>query len=63
MPLGAGSRLGPYEILSPIGTGATRAAGGKWQISTAYSSWSRDGRALYYLAPDQRIMVVEHTPR
>ena len=42
-----------------------RAAGGKWQMSTSggsYSSWSRDGRALYYLAPeDRRIMVVEYT--
>ena len=26
-----------------------------------YSYWSRDGRALYYLALDRRIMVVEYT--
>jgi Tol biopolymer transport system component len=41
-----------------------RAAVGKWLISTrggSYSYWSRDGRALYYLAQDQRIMVVEYT--
>ena len=39
-------------------------AGGKWLISTnggTYSYWSRDGRALYYLALDLRIMVVEYT--
>jgi Tol biopolymer transport system component len=39
-------------------------ASGKWKISTSggsYSFWSRDGRALYYLAQDQRIMVVEYT--
>ena len=37
--------------------------GGKWQISTrggSYSSWSRDGHALYYTALDQRIMVVDY---
>lgn len=28
MPLDAGTKLGPYEILSPLG------AGGKWQVST-----------------------------
>ena len=41
-----------------------RAAGGKWQISTSggvYASWSHDGRALYYTAVDQRIMVVDYT--
>ena len=35
---------------------------GKWQISSAGGSnprWSRDGRELFYLSPEQRIMVAE----
>jgi serine/threonine-protein kinase len=38
--------------------------GGKSQISTGGGShpiWSRDGRKLFFLAPDWRIMVVEYT--
>ena len=41
-----------------------RAAGGRRQISTnggTFSYWSPDGRALYYLAADRRIMVAEYT--
>jgi Tol biopolymer transport system component len=35
--------------------------GGKWQISTSGGTepqWSRDGRALYYIAPDLKMMRV-----
>ncbi|HEX9725670.1 MAG TPA: protein kinase [Vicinamibacteria bacterium] len=35
--------------------------GGKWQISTGGGTepqWSRDGRALYYIAPDLKMMQV-----
>jgi hypothetical protein len=34
---------------------------GKWQISTAGGEkprWRRDGKELYYIAPDQKMMVV-----
>ena len=44
----------------PFGSAAT----GKWQVSTTggdYSFWSRDGRALYFLGVDRRIMVVDYT--
>jgi len=37
-------------------------AGGKWQVSTAGGSaprWRRDGRELFYMAPDYRIMSAE----
>ncbi len=37
---------------------------GKWQISTTgggHSFWSRDGRSLYYMGLDSRIMVVDYT--
>jgi Tol biopolymer transport system component len=36
--------------------------GGKWQISTAgghFAVWSRDGRELYFLGEDRKIMAVE----
>jgi Tol biopolymer transport system component len=37
------------------------AAGGKWQISTAggrQARWRRDGKELFYVAPDGRLMAV-----
>jgi Tol biopolymer transport system component len=37
------------------------ASGGKWQMSTAGGSqvrWRHDGKELFYLAPDQRLMAV-----
>jgi hypothetical protein len=39
-------------------------SGGKWQISTGggyFPKWSRNGKELFYLAPDQRIMVTSYT--
>ncbi len=38
------------------------AAGGKWQVSTAGGAqprWRRDGRELYYISPDRKLMAVE----
>jgi Tol biopolymer transport system component len=38
--------------------------GGQWQISTnggERPSWRNDGRELYYLAPDEKLMAVEVT--
>jgi serine/threonine-protein kinase len=40
--------------------------GGKTLISTGGDTrpiWSRNGRELFYLGPDRRIMVAEYTPR
>ena len=37
------------------------ASGGKWQISTTSGSqpqWRHDGKELFYLAPDQKLMAV-----
>jgi hypothetical protein len=37
-------------------------SGGKWQISSAggaYPRWRRDGKELYYIAPDNTVMAVE----
>lgn len=37
-------------------------AGGKWQISTDYGTrarWSHDGRQLFYLGPDLKLMAVD----
>ena len=36
-------------------------AGGKWQISSGggiYARWRHDGRELFYVAPDNRMMAV-----
>ena len=38
------------------------ASGGKWQISTAggsYPRWRRDGKELYFVAPDSTLVAVE----
>jgi serine/threonine-protein kinase len=40
------------------------ASGGKWQISNGgglYGIWSKNGRELFYEAPDNRIMVVDYS--
>jgi len=40
-------------------------AAGKWQASSAGGTqvrWRRDGRELYYLSPDGRLMAVSATP-
>jgi len=37
-------------------------SGGKWQVSTAGGAqpqWRRDGRELYYISPDRKLMAVE----
>jgi hypothetical protein len=37
------------------------AAGGKWQISTGggdQAQWRRDGKELFYMAPDKNLMAV-----
>ncbi len=37
-------------------------SGGKWQVSTgggAQPHWRRDGKELYYVAPDRKLMAVE----
>jgi Tol biopolymer transport system component len=42
----------------------TKGAGGKWQISTAGGGqprWRGDGKELFYLAPDRKLMSVEVT--
>jgi serine/threonine protein kinase len=52
---------GRYEIyVRPF-----RGSGTQWQISTGGGispRWSRDGRELYYLAPDSRLMAVPIRP-
>jgi eukaryotic-like serine/threonine-protein kinase len=40
--------------------------GGQWQISTAggiWARWRRDGKELYYIAPDARLMAVPITTK
>jgi len=45
-----------------IYVGSFSGTGGKWQISTSGGTepqWSRDGRELYYIAPDLKMMQVK----
>jgi Tol biopolymer transport system component len=53
---------GPYEIyVRPFnGTTPVGAAGGQWQVSTSGGidpRWRADGRELYYIAPDGKLMA------
>ena len=59
---------GHYEIyvrtFSPDSLASPSIAGGKWQISNGGGTrpwWSPDGRALYYVTPDGKVMVVAVT--
>ena len=52
---------GQFEVyVQPFAEG-----GGKWQVSSAGGAqprWSRDGKELYYVAPDARLMAVPIRP-
>ena len=57
---------GRYEIyvrkFSPEPTAEGSDTGGKWQVSYTggqEARWSGDGKELYYLTPDWKVMVVE----
>ena len=50
------------RTFSPDSTAAASETGGKWLISPNGGSqprWRRDGKELYYLAPDRKVMAVE----
>jgi Tol biopolymer transport system component len=52
------------RTFSPDSTAAASDTGGKWLISTGGGSeprWRGDGKELYYLAPDGKLMAVEIT--
>jgi eukaryotic-like serine/threonine-protein kinase len=45
-----------------LGQEAATGPGGKWQISTEggdFPSWRRDGKELFYIAPDHNLMAVQ----
>jgi hypothetical protein len=53
MGLPQGKKLGPYQIVAPLG------AGGKWRVSQGSGvqpKWSRDGASLFFLAPGGNMM-------
>ena len=63
------NETGRFEIyvrpfIEPDSTDRNRSAG-KWQISSAggsYPRWRRDGKELFYLAPEKTVMAVEVQP-
>ena len=54
---------GRHDVFVQSFTGAPGAAGGgKWQVSNgggAQPRWRRDGKELFYLGPDRKLMAVE----
>jgi Tol biopolymer transport system component len=54
---------GGYAVyVQPFGPGFEKPITGKWQISTAGGTqprWRGDGKELYYVAPDRKLMAVE----
>jgi hypothetical protein len=50
------------EVYVVAFTGAQSGPGGKWQVSTnggSYPVWSRDGKELFFIGRDQKMMAVE----
>jgi len=50
------------QRFSPEAAAAGRSVAGKWRVSTAGGGqprWSRDGKELFYVAPDRKLMSVE----
>ena len=55
----SGESIQPEVYVQPF----PAASGRRWKISTDggdFASWSRNGKELFYRAPDQRIMVVSY---
>ena len=58
----ASDETGRFEIYVRSFSGPPGTAGSKWQISSAggrQPRWRRDGRELYYIAPDAYLMAVD----
>ncbi|HKW96516.1 MAG TPA: protein kinase [Bryobacteraceae bacterium] len=58
----ASDESGRFEVyVRPFSIDSTAAPGSKWQISTAggdLPAWRRDGKELFFRAPDQHLMAV-----
>jgi Tol biopolymer transport system component len=53
-----------YIRVFSTNSGASSETGGKWQVSAGGGTgprWGKDGKELYYRAPDGKVMVVEVT--
>ncbi|HYM13462.1 MAG TPA: protein kinase, partial [Bryobacterales bacterium] len=58
----ASDESGKQEIYVRPSSGTEAGAGGKWLISSnggGVPRWRRDGKELFYLAPDNKLMAVE----
>ncbi|HEY4579546.1 MAG TPA: hypothetical protein VIG89_00805, partial [Candidatus Acidoferrales bacterium] len=56
-----GTEGGPAPVIGTAsGTSSGVGAGGQWQVSTSggvYPRWRADGKELYYIAPDGKLMA------
>ena len=54
---------GRFEVyVRPFGRTSSEVAGGQWQVSTSGGlapRWRSDGKELYYIAPDDKLMVAQ----
>ena len=64
-PINVSDESGRNEIylrrFSPGSAAAGADTGGKWQVSYGgglWPQWSKDGKELYYLTPDNKVMAV-----
>ena len=52
----------PEVYVQPFALKSPKTAAGKWQVSTAgglQPRWRSDGKELFYMAPDRKLMAVE----
>ena len=62
MSLESGTAEVYVQPFDPSGAAQPAAASGKWQISVGGGQqplWSNDGKELFYLSPDRKLMVVD----
>jgi hypothetical protein len=60
MALASDARLGPYEIISPLGAGGMEEDNGTAMVGLGLSglTWSRDGKQLYFRDAAGGLMAV-----
>jgi hypothetical protein len=65
MALASDTKLGPYEIISPLGAGGMGEDNGTAMVGLGLSglTWSRDGKQLYFGDAAGGLMAVDVQPQ